>query len=236
LLKAVVPTAAHVAVLFNPDAVSQALDWTQTQVMARTLGVRLQPQAVRDPHAFEPAFAAMRQAQADALSTFGDVLTMQHRRGIVPLATQSRLPAIYELKAFVEAGGLMAYGPRLEAMYRRVAGYVEKILQGAKPAELPVEQPTQFELVINLRTAQALGLTIPPTLLFQADEVLRQARSDGGSVWGTDGVVSQRPSPSLSPSLMKTPPPRCQYGMPPVHRQGHDPACAPLILKAYFPA
>ena len=173
LLKEVVPTAAHVAVLFNPDDVSKALDWTQTQVMARTLGVRLQPQEVRDPHAFELAFAAMRQAQADALITFGDVFTMQHRRRIVPLATQSRLPAIYELKAFVEAGGLMAYGPRVEEMYRRVAGYVGKILQGAKPAELPVEQPTQFELVINLTTAQALGLTISPALLSQADEVIR---------------------------------------------------------------
>ena len=173
LLKEVVPTAAHVAVLFNPDDVSKALDWTQTQVMARTLGVRLQPQEVRDPHAFELAFAAMRQAQADALITFGDVFTMQHRRRIVPLATQSRLPAIYELKAFVEAGGLMAYGPRLEEMYRRVAGYVEKILQGAKPAELPVEQPTQFELVINLTTAQALDLTVSPALLSQADEVIR---------------------------------------------------------------
>ena len=173
LLKEVVPTAAHVAVLFNPDDVSKALDWTQTQVTARALGVRVHPQAVRDPHAFEPAFAAMRQAQADALITFGDVFTMQHRRRIVPLATQSRLPAIYELKAFVEAGGLMAYGPRVEEMYRRVAGYVGKILQGAKPAELPVEQPTQFELVINLTTAQALGLTISPALLSQADEVIR---------------------------------------------------------------
>jgi putative ABC transport system substrate-binding protein len=173
LLKEVVPTAAHVAVLFNPDDVSKALDWTQTRVTARALGVRLYPQEVRDPHAFEPAFAAMRQAQADALITFGDVLTMQHRRRIVPLATQSRLPAIYELKAFVEAGGLMAYGPRLEAMYRRVAGDVEKILQGAKPAELPVEQPTQFELAINLTTAQALGLTISPALLSQADAVIR---------------------------------------------------------------
>jgi putative tryptophan/tyrosine transport system substrate-binding protein len=173
LLKEVVPTAAHVAVLFNPDDVSKALDWTQTQVTARALGVRLHPQEVRDPHAFEPAFAAMHQAHADALITFGDVFTMQHRTRIVPLATQSRLPAIYELKAFVEAGGLMAYGPRLEEMYRRVTGYVEKILNGAKPAELPVEQPTQFELVINLRTAQTLGLTIPQSLLIQADEVIR---------------------------------------------------------------
>jgi len=173
LLKAVVPTASQVAVLFNPDDVSKGLDWTQTQVAARALGLRLQPQEVRDPHTLGPAFAAMRQAPADALITFGDVFTLQHRTRIVTLATQHQLPAIYELKAFVEAGGLMAYGPRLEEMFRRVAGYVDKILKGANPGDLPIEQPTTVELVINLHTAQALGLTLAPTLLSQADEVIR---------------------------------------------------------------
>ena len=173
LLKTVVPAASQVAVLFNPDDVSKALDWTQTQAAARGLGVRLQPQEVRDPHTFGQAFAAMRQAHADALITFGDVFTLQHRTRIVTLATQSQLPAIYELKPFVEAGGLMAYGPRPKEMFQRVAGYVDKILKGAKPGDLPVEQPTTFELVINLKTAKALGLTIPPSLLSQADEVIR---------------------------------------------------------------
>ena len=173
LLKAMVPTASRVAVLFNPDDVSKGLDWTQTLVAARALGLRLQPQAVRDPHTLGQAFAAMRQASADALITFGDVFTLQHRRRIATLATQHQLPAIYELKAFVEAGGLMAYGPRPEEMFRRVAGYVDKILKGAKPGDLPIEQPTTFELVINLRTAQALGLPMAPTLLSQANEVIR---------------------------------------------------------------
>jgi putative ABC transport system substrate-binding protein len=173
LLKTVVPAASQVAVLFNPDDVSKALDWTQTQAAARGLGVKLQPQEVRDPHTLGPAFAAMRQAHADALITFGDVFTLQHRTRIVTFATQSQLPAIYELKPFVEAGGLMAYGPRPKEMFQRVAGYVDKILKGTKPGDLPVEQPTTFELVINLKTAKALGLTIPPSLLSQADEVIR---------------------------------------------------------------
>jgi putative ABC transport system substrate-binding protein len=173
LLKEVVPAAARVAVLFNPDDVSKALDWAQTQAAARGLGVQLYSEEVRDPHTFDQAFATMRQARADALITFGDFFTLQHRTRIVNLAAQNHLPAIYELKIFVEAGGLMAYGPRFEEMLQHVAGYVHKILKGAKPGDLPIEQPTTFELVINLKTAQALGLTIRPSLLFQADEVIR---------------------------------------------------------------
>ena len=173
LLKEMVPTATQVAVLFNPDDVSKGLDWSQTVVAARGLGVRLYSQEVRDPLTFGEAFAAMRQARVDAFITFGDAFTLEHRSRIVTLAAQNHLPAIYELRAFVEAGGLMAYGPRFAVMIQHVAGYVDKILKGAKPADLPVEQPTTFELVINLKTAEALGLTIPPTLLFQADEVIR---------------------------------------------------------------
>jgi putative ABC transport system substrate-binding protein len=173
LLKAVVPAATQVAVLFNPDDVSKALDWAQTQAAARGLGVRLQPQEVRDPRSLGEVFAAMHQAHADALITFGDVFTVQHRTRIVTLAAEHRLPAIYELRAFVEAGGLMAYGPSFEEMLQQVAGYVDKILKGAKPSDLPIAQPTSLELVINLNTAKALSLTIPPTILFQADEVIR---------------------------------------------------------------
>jgi putative tryptophan/tyrosine transport system substrate-binding protein len=173
LLKAVVPRASHVAVLFDPVDLSKALDWTQIQAASRMLRVRLHPLEVQDADAIGQAFATMRREHADALLTFGDVFTLQHRTQIVTLATQSQLPTIYELKAFVEAGGLMAYGPRLADMLQHVAVYIDKILNGAKPADLPVEQPTAFELVINLKTAQALGLTIPPTVLFQADEVIQ---------------------------------------------------------------
>jgi putative ABC transport system substrate-binding protein len=172
-LKAVIPTASHVAVLFNPVDASKALDWTQLQAASRMLGVRLQPLEVQDADTIERAFATMRQERADALITVGDVFTLQHRTQIVTLAAQQQLPAIYDLKAFVAAGGLMAYGPRLEERIRRLAGYVDQILHGAKPADLPVEQPTAFELVINLPTAQALGLTMPPWLLLEADEVIR---------------------------------------------------------------
>jgi ABC-type uncharacterized transport system substrate-binding protein len=172
-LKAVLPTASRVAVLFNPVDASKALDWTQLQAASRMLGVRLQPRAVHDADAIERAFATMRRERAEALITVGEVFTLQHRTQIVTLAAQQQLPAIYDLKAFVAAGGLMAYGPRLEERIRRVAGYVEQLLHGAKPADLPVEQPTAFELVINLQTAQALGLTIPPWLLVEADEVIR---------------------------------------------------------------
>jgi putative tryptophan/tyrosine transport system substrate-binding protein len=173
LLKAVIPTASHVAVLFNPVDASKALDWTQLQAASRMLGVRLQLLEVHDADAIEQAFATMRRERVEALITVGDVVTLQHRTQIVTLAAQHQLPAIYDLKAFVAAGGLMAYGARLEERIRRVAGYVDQILHGAKPADLPVEQPTTFELVINLKTAQALGLTIPPRLLVEADEVIR---------------------------------------------------------------
>jgi putative ABC transport system substrate-binding protein len=172
-LKAVLPTVSHVAVLFNPVDASKALDWTQLQAASRMLGVRLQPVEVHDADAIERAFATMLQERVEALITVGEVFTLQHRTQIVTMAAQHQLPAIYELKAFVAAGGLMAYGPRFEERIRRVAGYVDQILHGAKPADLPVEQPTAFELVINLKTAQDLGLTIPPWLFFEADEVIR---------------------------------------------------------------
>jgi putative ABC transport system substrate-binding protein len=172
-LKAVLPTASRVAVLFNPVDASKALDWTQLQAASRMLGVTLQPLEVQDAAAIERAFATMRQERVEALITVGEVFTLQHRTQIVSMAAQQQLPAIYDLKAFVAAGGLMAYGPRLEERIRRVADYVDRILHGAKPADLPVEQPTAFELVINLQAAQTLGLTMPPWLLVEADEVIR---------------------------------------------------------------
>jgi putative tryptophan/tyrosine transport system substrate-binding protein len=172
-LKRLVPQVAQLAVLFNPDDETKIVDWHQTQAAARALGVQLVPLEVRSLDAIERAFVTLRQAQAGALITLSDAVTLRYRRQIVELAAAHRLPGMYEFREFVEAGGLMAYGPRLSALFQQVADYVDKILKGAKPGDLPVEQPTKFELVLNLKTAQALGLTIPPTLLSQADEVIR---------------------------------------------------------------
>jgi len=135
--------------------------------------VQLQTLEVRGPDEFDSAFAAMATEHADALITLGDPLTVSYRIRIVDLAAKSRLPAMYDLREFVDAGGLMAYGPSLPDLFRRAAAYVDKILKGARPGDLPVEQPIRFELIINLKTAKALGLTIPPLLLFQADQVIR---------------------------------------------------------------
>jgi putative tryptophan/tyrosine transport system substrate-binding protein len=137
------------------------------------LGVALHSVEVRGPDDFEGAFATLARERPDALITFADPLTLTHHRRIVAFATQHRLAMISELKAFAEAGGLMTYGPSGADLWRRAAAYVHKILHGAKPAELPVEQPMKFELVLNLKTAQALEITMPPSLLLLADEVIR---------------------------------------------------------------
>jgi len=173
LLKELLPQLSRVAILLNPatPAATQAL--RETQAIAATWGVQLQLLEVRTPEDFESSFAVASQEHADALITVTDPLTIVHRARIVELAAKSRLPAIYGMRDFVEAGGLISYGANYNEPSRRAAAYVDKILKGAKPADLPVEQPMKFELVINLKTAEALGLTIPPTLLFQADEVIR---------------------------------------------------------------
>jgi putative tryptophan/tyrosine transport system substrate-binding protein len=173
LLKEVVPQMARVAVLFNPDDETKGVDWHQTQVAARTLGLQIQPLEVRGPGDFGPAFAAMSQARAGGLIVLSDAVTLRYRARIVHLAAEHRLPAIYEFREFVEAGGLMAYGPRLPQLFQRAASYVDRLLKGAKPADLPVELPRKFDLVLNGNTAQGLGLTMPSSLLFLADEVLR---------------------------------------------------------------
>jgi putative ABC transport system substrate-binding protein len=147
--------------------------WSETQAGAQVLGVTLHSLEVRSAEEFERAFAAMVQESADALIVFPSPLTVSQRKRIVEAVAKHRLPAIYGFREFVEAGGLMSYGASLPALFRRLAVYVDKILKGAKPADLPVEQAMRFELVINLKTAQALGITIPPTLLFLADEVIR---------------------------------------------------------------
>jgi ABC-type uncharacterized transport system substrate-binding protein len=142
------------------------------EVAARALGVRLQIVEVRGPADIDRAFSDMTRARAGALTALGSAMFNSERRRLVDLAAKNRLPALYPLREFVDAGGLMSYGPSLADLFRRAATYVDKILKGAKPADLPVEQPTKFELLINLKTAKALGLTIPPSLLARADQVI----------------------------------------------------------------
>jgi ABC-type uncharacterized transport system substrate-binding protein len=174
LLKELVPQVARIAVLANPNNPATARAVREVQRAAQALGVQLHIIEVRSPDAFEHAFAAITRAGVDALLVLTDPLTLErHVSAIVALARQTRLPAMYPWKSYVEAGGLMVYGASLPDIHRRTAYYVDRILRGTKPADLPVEQPTAFELVINLKTAKELGLTIPPLLLFQATEVIR---------------------------------------------------------------
>ena len=140
---------------------------------ARALGVRLQVVEARGPADFDRAFSDMTRARAGALTVLGSTMFGTERRRLVDQAAKNRLPAVYPWREFVDAGGLMSYGANVADLYRRAATYVDKILKGAKPGDLPVEQPTKFELVINLKTAKALGLTIPPSLLQRADEVIQ---------------------------------------------------------------
>ena len=168
-----VPHAARVAVLWNATHAGKGREWHATQVAAQALGVTLQSFEVRGPDDFAPAFAALTTERPDALITLAEPLTIMHRREIADFAITHRLPMMSQLKEFADAGGLMTYGTSLLGLFRRAAYYVDRILKGAKPADLPVEQPTQFELVINLKTAKALGITMPPSLLLLADEVIQ---------------------------------------------------------------
>jgi len=172
LLKELVPGLARLAVFRNPTVEIHATFWRETEVAARTLGLALQPLDVRGPEDFDVAFAAATRGNAQALITFDDALTNSHRPRIVALAASSHLPAMYGLREFPDDGGLMSYGPNFVDLFRRAATFVDKILKGAKPADLPVEQPTKFEFVINRKTANALGVAIPPSLLAIADEVI----------------------------------------------------------------
>jgi putative ABC transport system substrate-binding protein len=174
LLKETVPQRARIAVLANPVYEAYGT-WRHTlTVAAQALGLHLHVVELRSADELDSAFAAMTREGADTLLVLSDPALMAplHER-IADLAATRRLPAMYDWRMYVDAGGLMSYGPSLPEIHRRAATYVDKILKGAKPADLPVEQPTKFELVINLKTARALGLTIPPSILFQADEVLQ---------------------------------------------------------------
>ncbi len=173
LLKASVPRVSRIAVLFNPTTAIVSPVMREMNMAARALGVQLQILEVRGPDDFERVFHAAMKERAGALITLDDSFVFTHHARIVELAAKNRLPAIYGFRKFVDAGGLMSYAANVTDMYRRAATYVDKILKGAKPADLPVEQPTKFELVINLKTAKALGLKIPQSVLIRADEVIQ---------------------------------------------------------------
>ena len=172
LLLEVAPKVKGVAMLWNPEFPSADGVVKETERGAQMLGVRLQSLPVRDAQEFERAFSSMARERVGALHVIGSPFMFIHRKTIIDLAARGRLPAIYDVREFAELGGLMSYGPSLTDLYRRAAGYVDKILRGVKPRDLPVEQPTKFDLLINLKTARALGLTIPPALLLRADQVI----------------------------------------------------------------
>ena len=167
------PGVTRVAVLANPASPYTASFMREREGAARGLGLQLAVLEARDPAEVEKAFATLAGERPGALLVLTDVMLINHRRRIVELAARSRLPAMYPERAFVDAGGLMFYGASLADMYHRAAAYVDRILKGARPADLPVEQPTKLELVINLHTARGLGLAIPASVLSRADRVLQ---------------------------------------------------------------
>ncbi|MBI3625144.1 MAG: ABC transporter substrate-binding protein [Candidatus Rokubacteria bacterium] len=172
LLKEAIPKASRFAVLWNPDNPVGAPGFRATQTAARALGATLQSFEVRNAQEIEHAISALTLERADALIVLTDPLTWIHQRRITELAAKGRLPSIFELREYVDSGGLMSYGPSLVLMVRRAAAFVDKILKGARPSDLPVEQPTTIEFVINLRTARAVGVTIPRSLFLRADQVI----------------------------------------------------------------
>jgi putative ABC transport system substrate-binding protein len=173
LLKELLPKVRRIAVLSNPaGSAAHPLTMQSVKAAARSLGLELQLYEARQPDQFDAAFAAMARDHAVALLVFGDAPFFANRERLTALALRSRLPSMSTQWQWVEAGGLMAYGPSLPDLWRRGAGYVDKILRGARPADLPIEQPTKFELAVNLKTARMLGVTVPPSLLQRADQVI----------------------------------------------------------------
>jgi putative tryptophan/tyrosine transport system substrate-binding protein len=176
LLKQTVPGVSRVAVLRHPGAQAERTEkdmLKEAEVAARVLGVRLQVVEARGPADFDSAFSDMTRVRADALTVLPSPMFTNERRRLVDLAAKNRLPAVYPWREFIDAGGLMAYGPDLADMFRRAATYVDKILKGTKPGDLPVEQPTKFELATNIKTAKALGLAIPQSVLVRADHIIQ---------------------------------------------------------------
>ena len=173
MLKEVVPKVSRVALLWNPANAGNAPQLREAQVAARALALRLQPLEARDSKGIDSAFAAMIRGRAGAAIVLVDVVLNDHRTRIAGLAAKRRLPTVFGQREYAEAGGLMAYGPNIADMFRRAATYVDKILKGARPADLPVEQPMRFELVINMKTAKALGISFPQSVLIRADQVIQ---------------------------------------------------------------
>ena len=173
LLKDLVPKLSHVAVLWNPANPLHDGLVREVKDTASRLGVRLELVGVQGSTEFDAAFATMKKKRPAALIVEPDNIFYFHRKRIVDFATKSRLPAVFTHREFADAGGLVVYGANYSALFRRAAIYVDKILKGAKPADLPVEQPTKFDLVINLKTAKALGLSIPQSILVRADQVIQ---------------------------------------------------------------
>jgi ABC-type uncharacterized transport system substrate-binding protein len=173
LLKEAVPRVSRVAVLADPAHPGEQHELKETQSTARALGIALQYNQVKDTADVDAAFDTIIKEHANALLVFPDRVTNAHRNQIAKFTVKRRLPSMFGLSTYVEAGGLMSYGPRLEDVYRRIPVHVDKILRGAKPADVPTELPTKFEMFINLNTAKQIGLTIPPNLLARADKVIR---------------------------------------------------------------
>jgi len=173
LLKLASPKLSRVALIYNPENLGSVLALKETRRWATPLGVKLEPHKFRGPDDFEDVFGAIAGKRPDALMTTADPLIHSYRRRIVDFAVKHRLPSMYPGREFVDAGGLMFYGGSIPEMYRHAAVYVDKILKGAKPSHLPVEQPLKFDMVINLKAAKALGLTIPQSLLVRADEIIQ---------------------------------------------------------------
>jgi len=173
LLKETVPKLSRVAVLYDPKSPGSVPQWNESQQQARELGLQLHSMEVSSAGKYEGAFKEAVKARSAALAVTADPLANANRKQIADLATKARLPAIYPWGEFVDNGGLMSYGPNFAAVGRDVARYVDKILKGAKPADLPVEQPKKFEFIVNLKAAKQIGLTIPPNVLVRADRVIR---------------------------------------------------------------
>jgi ABC-type uncharacterized transport system substrate-binding protein len=172
LLKSAVPDVKRVAMLWNADDLGMTLRYRATEAAAKTLGIAVQALGVREPDDFDAAFAAMTRDRPDGIFMVTDVLTVLNRKRVIEFAAAHRIPAMFEADRFVRDGGLMSYGPDGKETVARLADLVARILKGAKPADLPFEQPTRFRFVINLKTAKALGLAIPRELLLRADEVI----------------------------------------------------------------
>jgi len=174
LLREAIPGISRVGVLWNPDSSGPAISFKEYEAAARTINLRPQSLEVRGPNPdFEGAFQAAAKGRVSALITIANSLTHSYQKRIADLATKNRLPSMYERSDYVEAGGLMSYSSDDDERYRRAAYYVDRILKGAKPADLPVEQPMKFEFIINLKTAKQIGLTIPPNVLARANKVIR---------------------------------------------------------------